>query len=76
MNPPKRRGESDSKQCQGVTCKVLTGRGLSAKGPPGGTRHRVNASVLQNAPFLARSFERAFLFPFHKAPSEKSEVRL
>ena len=76
MNPPKRRGENDSKQCYGMTCLVHTGHGLSAKGPPGGTRHHVDASVMQYAYFLARSFERAFLFPFHKTPSEESEVRL
>lgn len=60
MNPPKRRGEIDSKQCQGVICKVLTDHGLSAKGLPGGTRHRVNTSVVQNASFLAHSMEWAF----------------
>jgi len=60
MNPPKRRGETDSKQSHGMTCLVHTGHGLSAKSPPGGTRHHVN----QNTSFQAHSMEWAFFLHF------------
>ena len=56
-----------------MMCIVLTGHGLSAKGPPGGTRHRVNASVMQNASFSGPFIRAGFFIPLIQRGLQEDE---